>query len=165
MYEYMHVYIWRYVCVYTTHTQKKYSQTFPKSLSGMKDSLAKIVWPWMKVWYKLTTPSAPKATQSKAPQECPKAISQAPSIYPIALFIDPILSKVIVILKKIIHRNSEMLGHFKVLSGVPTVVQQKQIQLGTMRLQVQSLALLSGLTGVAASHGVGCRHGLELALL
>ena len=28
--------------------------------------------------------------------------------------------------------------------GVPVVVQQKQIQLETMRLQIQSLALLSG---------------------
>ena len=30
--------------------------------------------------------------------------------------------------------------------GVPVVVQQKQIQLGTMRLRVRSLALLSRLT-------------------
>ena len=29
--------------------------------------------------------------------------------------------------------------------GVPAVAQQKQIRLGTMRMQVQSLALLSGL--------------------
>ena len=29
--------------------------------------------------------------------------------------------------------------------GVPIMVQQKQIQLGTMKLRVQSLALLSGL--------------------
>ena len=29
--------------------------------------------------------------------------------------------------------------------GVPVMAQQKQIQLGTMKLQVQSLALLSGL--------------------
>ena len=32
---------------------------------------------------------------------------------------------------------------YKPLSGVPIVVQQKQIQLVTMRLRVQSLALLS----------------------
>ena len=30
-------------------------------------------------------------------------------------------------------------------SGAPVVVQWKQIQLGTMRMQVRSLALLSGL--------------------
>ena len=46
------------------------------------------------------------------------------------------------------------------------MVQQKRIQLGTMRLQVQSLALLSGLrSGITGHCGVGCRHGLGLALL
>ena len=47
---------------------------------------------------------------------------------------------------------------------VPIVVQQKQIQLGTMRLQVQSLDSLSG-SGVAMSYGEGRRHSSELALL
>ena len=38
------------------------------------------------------------------------------------------------------------LTEFKTINiGVPIMVQQKQIQLGTMRLQVQSLASLSGL--------------------
>ena len=40
------------------------------------------------------------------------------------------------------------------------MVQQKQIRLGTMRLQVQSLA-----SNVAMSCGVGHRHGWDLALL
>ena len=46
--------------------------------------------------------------------------------------------------------------------GVP---QQKQIQLGTRRMQVWSLALLSRLRirpSVAVSCGVGCRHGSDL---
>ena len=46
--------------------------------------------------------------------------------------------------------------------GVPVMAQQKQILLGTMRLQVQSLASLSG---SAMSHGVGRRRGSDLALL
>ena len=62
------------------------------------------------------------------------------------------------------------------------MVQQKQIQLGTMRLWVRSLASLSGLrnwhccalwcrlgtrfgSGIAVSCGAGCRHGLDLVLL
>ena len=57
------------------------------------------------------------------------------------------------------------------------MVQWKRIQLGTMRLQVQSLALLSGLrirwcrsqtwlgSSVAVSCGVGCRRGLDPVLL
>ena len=50
--------------------------------------------------------------------------------------------------------------------GVPFVAQQKRIWLGTMRLQVWSLASLSGLRiGAAVSCGEGRRHGLNLALL
>ena len=50
--------------------------------------------------------------------------------------------------------------------GVPIVVQQKQIQRGTMRLWVRSLALLSGLRiRIAVSCGVGCRRGSDLGLL
>ena len=46
------------------------------------------------------------------------------------------------------------------------MVQQKRIQLGTIRLRVRSLALLSGLRICAAvSCGVGCRCGSDLALL
>ena len=46
------------------------------------------------------------------------------------------------------------------------MAQQKQIQLGTMRLQVWSLASLSGLgSGVAVSCGVGRRRGSDLGLL
>ena len=46
------------------------------------------------------------------------------------------------------------------------MVQQKRIQLGTMRLQVQSLASLSGLRIlVAVSCGVGRRRGSDLGLL
>ena len=40
--------------------------------------------------------------------------------------------------------------------GVPVVAQQKQIQLGTMRLQVRSLALLSGLR-IQHYHELWCR--------
>ena len=64
------------------------------------------------------------------------------------------------------------------LGGVPVVVQWKGIRLGTMRLQVRSLALLSGLriwhchelwcrsktwlrSGIAVSCGVGCRPGSD----
>ena len=50
--------------------------------------------------------------------------------------------------------------------GVPIVAQQKQIQRGTMRLWVRSLALLSGLRILCChSCGVGCICGLDLALL
>ena len=40
--------------------------------------------------------------------------------------------------------------------GVPLVVQQKRIWLGTMRLQIQSLALLSGLS-ICCCHELWCR--------
>ena len=44
------------------------------------------------------------------------------------------------------------------------MVQQKRIRLGTMRLRVRSLALLSGLgSGVAMSCGIGQRRGSDLA--
>ena len=50
--------------------------------------------------------------------------------------------------------------------GVPVVVQRKRIRLGTMRLRVPSLALLSGLgSGVAVSCGVGRRRALDPELL
>ena len=50
--------------------------------------------------------------------------------------------------------------------GVPVVAQQKQIQLGTMKLQVRSLVLISGLgSGVAESCRVGHRRGSDLVLL
>ena len=42
------------------------------------------------------------------------------------------------------------------MTGVPIVVQRKQIQLGTMRLQVRSLALLSGLR-IRHCHELSCR--------
>ena len=44
--------------------------------------------------------------------------------------------------------------------------QQKRIQLGTMRLRVRSLASLRGLRiWHCCGHGVGCRCGLDPALL
>jgi len=54
--------------------------------------------------------------------------------------------------------------------GVPGVAQWKQIRLGTMRMRVRSLALLSGLRiwccpGAAVSCGVGPRRGSDLVLL
>ena len=46
------------------------------------------------------------------------------------------------------------------------MVQRKQIELGTIRFWVQSLASLSGLRiGIAISRGVGRRHGSNLTLL
>jgi len=50
------------------------------------------------------------------------------------------------------------------------MVQQKRIRLETMRLRVQSLALLSGLRiwhchEMQCRCGVGCRRGSDLALL
>ena len=46
------------------------------------------------------------------------------------------------------------------------MAQQKQIQLVSMRMRVQSLTLLSGLSiGIAVSCGIGSRHGSDLALL
>ena len=52
----------------------------------------------------------------------------------------------------------------KIFTGVPVAVQQKRIRLGTMRLHVQSLALLSG-SSVAMSCGIGCRCGSDPMLL
>ena len=52
--------------------------------------------------------------------------------------------------------------------GVPIVVGRKWIWLGTVRLRIWSLASLSGLRiqcCCAVSCGVGCRYGLDLALL
>jgi len=50
--------------------------------------------------------------------------------------------------------------------GDLVVAQQKQIRLGAMKLQVQSLASLSGLRiWHALSCGVGCRCSLDLAWL
>ena len=50
--------------------------------------------------------------------------------------------------------------------GVPIVVQWKRIRLGTMRLPVRSLALLSGLRiWQCVSCGVGHRFGSDLMLL
>ena len=42
---------------------------------------------------------------------------------------------------------------------------QKKIRLVTMRLWFRSLALLSVLSSIAVSCGVGCRRGLDLVLL
>ena len=53
-------------------------------------------------------------------------------------------------------------GHYR----VPIVSQRKRIRLGTMRLQVQSLALFSGLrSGIAVSYGVGLRRSSDPMLL
>ena len=50
--------------------------------------------------------------------------------------------------------------------GVPLMAQKKQIQIGTMSVQIQSLALLRGLRiGVAMSCGVGLRCGSDPLLL
>ena len=56
---------------------------------------------------------------------------------------------------------------FKMMErGVPTMVQRKQIWLGTMRFRVRSLALCSELR-IRHFHElcVGCRHGSDLTLL
>ena len=50
--------------------------------------------------------------------------------------------------------------------GVPVMAQQKQIQLGTMRLRVRSLTSPSGLRiWRCHEHGVGHRHGSDPQLL
>ena len=45
--------------------------------------------------------------------------------------------------------------------GVPTIAQQKQIRIGTMRLQDRSLALLSGLR-IQCCHELWCRSQMWL---
>ena len=45
--------------------------------------------------------------------------------------------------------------------GVPVMAQQKQIQLGIMRLQIQSLASLSGLR-IRRCHELWCRSQMWL---
>ena len=47
------------------------------------------------------------------------------------------------------------------VSGVTIVVQQKRIRLGTIRLQVRSLASLSGL-GIKRCHELWCRSQTQL---
>ena len=49
--------------------------------------------------------------------------------------------------------------------GVPTVVQQKHIRLGTTWLLVRSLALLSGLRSITVSCGIGHRCSSDPTLL
>ena len=48
--------------------------------------------------------------------------------------------------------------------GVLAVACWKETQLISMRMQVQSLALHSGLK-IQRGYGVGCRHGSDLVLL
>ena len=55
----------------------------------------------------------------------------------------------------------EILLRIKNFFEVPIVVQRKHIQLGTMRLWVQSLALLSGL-GIQGCHELWCRLQTQL---
>ena len=58
------------------------------------------------------------------------------------------------------------LGVLKIIMGVLIMAQWKGIQLGIMRLWVQSLALLSELRiRCCLSCGVGCRHGSDPPLL
>ena len=56
--------------------------------------------------------------------------------------------------------------YLKTIVGVPIVAQWKRIQLGTMKLRVRSLALLSGLR-IRGCHELWCsqRHGSDLAWL
>ena len=48
-----------------------------------------------------------------------------------------------------------------IIFGVPIMDQQKRIQLGTMRLQVRSLALISGLR-IWHCHELWCRSQMQL---
>jgi len=60
--------------------------------------------------------------------------------------------------------NSILYDHFnihRICSGFPTVVQWKRIQLGTVRLQVRSLASLSGLR-IRYCHELWCRSQTRL---
>ena len=59
-------------------------------------------------------------------------------------------------------QNARHLGCSRKLSGgVPLVVQQKQIQLGTMRLRVRSLVSISGLR-IRHYHELWCRSQTQL---
>ena len=59
----------------------------------------------------------------------------------------------------VLYTNKEILE--KEYKGVPIVVQQKRIQLGTMRLRVRHLALLSGLR-IWCCHELWCRSQTPL---
>ena len=59
-----------------------------------------------------------------------------------------------------------LFGEFVLIPGVPIVLQQKQIQLVSMRMRVRSLALLSGGgTCVAMSCDIGHRRGLDPVII
>ena len=60
--------------------------------------------------------------------------------------------------------HTSVVGQKYTVLGVPTEVQQKQIPLVSTRMQVQSLALLSG-SGVAMSCGVGHKHSSDPTFL
>ena len=67
----------------------------------------------------------------------------------------------------LIFRSHNIINHINKSKkkSVPIVAQWEQIQLVSIRIQVQFLASLSRLrSGIAVSCGVGCRHSLDVAL-
>ena len=59
-------------------------------------------------------------------------------------------------------RNYKIISSYNNASiGVPIVAQQKRIQLVSMRMWIQSLALLSGL-GIQHCHELWCRLQIQL---
>ena len=72
------------------------------------------------------------------------------------------LEKKLIKLKNLPHKRSGQ----KRINGVPVVAQRKRIQLGTMKMRVQSLASFRGLrSGVSVSCGAGHRLGSDPAWL
>ena len=61
----------------------------------------------------------------------------------------------------VLSRPHPVLGFKHVRWGVPVMAQRKQIQLGSMKMQVQSLASLSGLR-IQRWHGLKCRSWMWL---
>ena len=66
---------------------------------------------------------------------------------------------------KKIHSKTFKMSSIKVSPGVPSLAQEKRIRLGTMRLQIRSLASLSGLRTRHCHElcGVGSRPDSGLA--
>ena len=60
-----------------------------------------------------------------------------------------------------VHKTNQMTQSLKTMTRVPVMAQRKQIQLGTMRLQVQSLAWLRGLR-IWCCHELWCRSQMRL---
>ena len=74
-----------------------------------------------------------------------------------------VYKQVLILLFSIAERHI-LLVDSKLIAGVPIMAQWKRIQIGTMRFRVRSWASLIEFS-IAVSCGVGCRLGLDPALL